>query len=1107
MKRFGIIAMFMILLTSCQEELFNNEFEKGLPAAIDLELTVPVSEEVVMTRGIGDYESEIRELVLVLASGNSIQNIVDLTGNLTSQSKTENGGRTYKLTSPVAEGSKGTILSGTYTVYGIANWSSPFCNLTTDEIMGFKDVNAMKAALASNPDYIFNVSGSQLFPMSGVNQSVALLPLETSTGNNQAAPDGNAISLTLTRLVSHIEFVFQNGTNDENPKFTPTSYSIYNLPMEAKLLSADDNKVSTEYGNVTNLEIAGSEIKFFMLENVMPAGKNETYPDRDKWTGDKGALPEDKDFTYAPDGSTFVVVYGEYSGKSYFGNVSYTIHLGNFSKVSTDRSKAGYNNYTVNRNEYHKYTVTVNGVNSIVTESQLKDDTPAAEGEVTQLSNRTQFVLDSHYETVMLAFSLDGKCGNPSMIINTPYTNGTEKYQFSDNNYSDADYKWIHFMAPSSTSTLPKYNANKACTLDVLAEELKTALNNGGEAPSGAHFIISGGNVYTAAFIDEYYYEGNDWTEFVNTDNRLIIFNPDEQVSTDGNSISYPDYIFSVAQRSIKTVYSMDPSLNAFGIETWDETGLLPFVEGELDTYQKNDLGLTLDDSHGWANTKAFWLQESNVVGNGWTRGEWIATDSFGYIESVSDNLKESHKYTVEGVSKLNSFNACLARNRDEDGDGEIDEDEIKWYLPAIEQYTTLWLGDEYLKEDTRLFDATTQDYLDGQIQYFSSSTHTKRLYYPAEGAAYGKVEDATWAPSEQNVRCVRSLKDRSAVPASMSTNDEDLRIIYVNGASDLTLRQQNVTGEYKDLHVERDADNKLPSAFQVAQVVLGENLPLDEPITTPVVTTTWLTPGEEDDVTVTYTYSLLRYTYNIAFSFVGEPNVTYSAATNNTTIANENNVWTVTYNVSRTYNTSGSATVRINATKGSDSQTVNVNVTYKATTTGQSGTGTGTVSYSNVTTETGGETISSIETGKGNNSPDVYTTSTLKSTNDPCATGYYEEADKSDLGYWRVPNQREVMLMIQWDYFPDAKHPEIDGSAVYYTSSTYYTGDNGSGNPFVYIKAGFTRGVGDHMFIRCVRDADPVIGGGSGDNTGGNGGGNGDDIVDGNGGGSGGDL
>lgn len=36
---------------------------------------------------------------------------------------------------------------------------------------------------------------------------------------------------------------------------------------------------------------------------------------------------------------------------------------------------------------------------------------------------------------------------------------------------------------------------------------------------------------------------------------------------------------------------------------------------------------------------------------------------------------------------------SCLTRNRDNNGNGIIDADEIRWYMPAIKQLVGLWMG------------------------------------------------------------------------------------------------------------------------------------------------------------------------------------------------------------------------------------------------------------------------------------------------------------------------------------------------------------------------------------------------------------------------------
>ena len=168
MKRFGIIAMVLVLLSACQEEIWNNQkFETGLPAAFDIDINVPSAKKLVVTRGINDYESEINELILFFALGDNIQHAIDLTGNLVSKSVNEDGKRTYSLKTPVTEDINGNpILSGNYKVYAVANWSSPFSNIG-EEIYEIKSVNSLKALAVQNTGFVLSLSGSERFPMSG----------------------------------------------------------------------------------------------------------------------------------------------------------------------------------------------------------------------------------------------------------------------------------------------------------------------------------------------------------------------------------------------------------------------------------------------------------------------------------------------------------------------------------------------------------------------------------------------------------------------------------------------------------------------------------------------------------------------------------------------------------------------------------------------------------------------------------------------------------------------------------------------------------------------------------------------------------------------------
>ena len=810
MRKHIILALVCCasVLAGCQKEMTRVNFESGLPASLDVLMNLGKGSDVVMTRGIYDYESEINELMLIMFSEEGRKMVIDLTGKLDAGSAVTDrelgDSRTYKLTAPVTTDIDGNpILSGIYEIYAVANWSSPFCGLTKDKLAAM-DKAALAAAVASNSGLATGVTGSQKFPMTGHVTGQKVVPDAEETETNKTS-----IEVSLKRLISHIEFSFVNGQSkvsgvNENPQFVPHSYSVYNLPKKALLMGNGQVFAGNEYGNVKDIEVTGSGgIEFFMLENVQAAGTSTTYEARDVWTGTQGAAPENKTWTNAPANSTFIVVKGEYTGASYIGNVEYTIHLGNFSA----RTAESYKNFTVNRNEYQKYKVTVNGVSKIVAEVTGTEQQPGAEGVITAVSNQTNLVLDSHYESCLLTFSLSG-CQNPTIIVKSPY-NAMNRYEVLGSDgaikaLSGVDYGWVKFGKPASKTSLNAYPANGDGLVDIrqLALELKTAEAN--KATTADHFLISNGKVYVQAYVDEYYYSkrpdnGNDayWPEFVNAENRVLILNPTSKTSADGNSTLYPTYLFQISQRSIRTTYKTDnASIEAFGIETWNETGRSDF----------GSAGAVADDaeskSYGWQNNRT-------MLGTSWPS----AATTLGYTTSVTSNDKSAHVYYTEGVgtASLNGYNACMARNRDENGDRVIDDTELKWYLPAINQYLLLWCGEEYLYGDTRLVDPadiskiTETDYNAGVYNLYNSSYAHE--YWAVEGVSYGPA-----GPQSCGVRCIRNLKTYNAKTQPISSVSGNT--ITITGVR--SLRQQAMSGEYAS-HNDRDPENNLYKAFEVA--------------------------------------------------------------------------------------------------------------------------------------------------------------------------------------------------------------------------------------------------------------------------------------------------
>lgn len=1059
----------MVLLAGCQEEIWpNGRVEEGVPTSLDFSVSVPAAEEVTVTRAsVADYESEIRELMLIMFEESGRKMVIDVTPYMDNGAAgtIENGHRIYTLTRPIDQDMYGgDVLTGNYKVYAIANWSSPFCGLKDLDKLSEED---LVAQIAQNTGFVYGISGNARFPMSCVADNVTL------------APEGSSLKINLKRLVSRIEFTFKNGQStttkdgkevDENPNFTPTSYTIYNIPAKANLFSKDDNRIANgSFSKSSAIALTSREFEFFMLENIQNAKQDGCVRQdmREYWTGgekESATAPEDKDFLYAPEDGTFVVVSGTYNGTSYIGEVSYTIHLGNFSEGVNTANGKDFSNFKVNRNERQKYTVTVNGVKSIYTEVTDSEVNPGVEGSITETAVNT-FVLDAHYEKVMMNVS---EIGNPSyLFVNTPYCKDNNGHALvnlatvTEAQLKDwgLDYEWVHFMKPDSQDEFPTFKMADSGNIWQLIQDIL----DGGDAQ---YYANIGGVLYTAAFVDEYFYEGKDWQTFVNTNNRTMSIRPGVEYSDDGNSSLVQNSHIELSQRSIKTTYAFDgkdPNDGVyvpFGIETWDETGKVYFYGSSQNSDTGNNYNVSgLTDDNGWNNTVLF------------TSGQLPANPSkAGYLTAVSDNSKESHVYSAytalaEG-SRAKGYNACLLRNRDENQDGKITDAELKWYLPAIDQYTSIWLSEDLLHEDTQLFDranlSSASNSLNMESVYYSSSSYEKRLYWALEGASYGRSYGSSYDNPRNSVRCVRNLvsKDNDRmyddIPSSLTTANG----MIISAQNITAVRTVDHVGEYGIGHKERSEDNKLPAAFEVAKVYLGETIGAGTGNLITIPAKTWLVLNTSGCNATRTGNNWSGYTYILTLSISPIEGDSYTC---NGVALNAGNKYTAEFN------NGSSTTLSVLVTKADGSKkTIPVTFEYS----GWSG-------YNGV--EYDGEDPQQevydgeIRTGNRTGNKDKFTVGSFNAT-DLCATGYYQMPDKSDLGMWRVPNQREFMLMLQYDYL-------ISTGSEGCISSTFLTGTFKT-QPFSTYNAGITLdNRASNLYVRCVMDAQVFGGEDTGDN------------------------
>ena len=307
--------------------------------------------------------------------------------------------------------------------------------------------------------------------------------------------------------------------------------------------------------------------------------------------------------------------------------------------------------------------------------------------------------------------------------------------------------------------------------------------------------------IRVTAFIDEYYYEKDPrldpatatadpdlWREFVNKDPRELHILSEAHYSADGQS----DVItssHSIVQQSIQTFYNTySPDLRTlWGTEHTDEMEYR--IRKEKDPSQTiwpwwpdgralplGDKGKPKDEDNGRFNTARIW-GVSDTTSVYW---EDIDEDHDGIAEhtglldySVDNNhpeLKDDYHYLAY---------SCLTRNRDNNGNGIIDPDEIRWYTAAYNQLVGMWVGNESLSPSARLYqpenkNSISTDSKEWRAWVVSSTIPSDiadpRIVRAEEGCSKSAYSYISWITSPQNtfsledrhhvssVRCVRNI-------------------------------------------------------------------------------------------------------------------------------------------------------------------------------------------------------------------------------------------------------------------------------------------------------------------------------------------------------------
>lgn len=825
MKLAYLLMGVALLLSSCSEDIFPGSSESNEDVTISLAYSdVSPRDIVVNSRATEAEERHLDNLYIYIFDGNG--NLKGYKGIEGEEYLNQNTSSTTK-----AEITGIKTRSGESYIYAVANIKTGLYPVETSD--GTVEPNKLPINLnedkARAGEYSFTLDQLKALTFKRSDTSIDITSAFLMSG---AVKEGNPVNITtagaiagddnairLSRIVSKVKFTIKaaDNTTEVTRSFKLETYDIMNIAVDGSLVGKIDGNsrkkttnVNKDIGNTVrpNDVEAGAQIfEVYLPENLQDAVHDVTTQEARE--DDKQSIP--KEFTNAPAKGTYVVLKGKYeettSSSTKSADVTYYVHLGDCTKDK--------NNYDVERNCKYTYNITVAGVEKIIVEAKKESgaDQPGAEGVVLEYgATGKNMTLDSHYEYMVMRFyqkdiqalKAAGKgyfyqvyaLGNHTDVINVGATTVGK-----DNG---VDTSWIQFAIKcsrdrsSSTYSADKTDRGTACsypgtqssdlyTVDKFLKYLYDNANSTSIWTGGYDYNKRSNYVDATCFISENYYKNLTWNKYVNdVDKRAFYVANEVETSNDGRSV-YAKTQYGLTQYNIQTFYdrSKAGSITAYGCETInDEEGKGFSVNGSGSRY----------NSYG-SDT---WNGRANMVKDIKSSDNW---------ESLKNNTS--------------LIKACMSRNRDLNGDGKISDNEIRWYAPTISQYIGIWIGEEIMSTEAKLFNRATST-LEGESDrmLYYSSTNNQNTYFSEEGMATNHYSNGNTAYPPKLVRCLRNLKSNNegydSEPVKYYTYNATNSKVTLDKVDEKAL---NTTGELGELneHEERSAVNKPAKSFKIA--------------------------------------------------------------------------------------------------------------------------------------------------------------------------------------------------------------------------------------------------------------------------------------------------
>ena len=596
--------------------------------------------------------------------------------------------------------------------------------------------------------------------------------------------------------------------------------------------------------------------------------------------------------------------------RTLFADVTYYIHLGDFGPARYDNFNISRNTRYTYKVSIEGVNSIKTEVESSYT-GNFEEHQPGAAGDVFVAEEKVR-MFDAHYGQMVIKIDRQYIDDKLTWYVETPFTQGARPSNSSGSITASAlDYKWVRFFRNivNNDDTYSRKNrwypgdtykpksgrmADKLMYVDELVKYLqqqkRRADNN--QPNDFRQEIITLANgikqerevIYFTVFIDEYYYDRNPitgeadgflWQRFVNDcGDRMMHILCDSRESLDGES-SVTNSVATIRQKPIQTPYTAkikcykaNYPITAWGCETVDESGF-DFITGEgglvFDTSGLNNAvaGDGYSQVNGLYNTYRLAGLEKN---NGWNSYfdasrnaskyvtdddrcptlRWELGEDYDESSKTAGTLKNNIHFLKKEYRNLRY--TFLLRNRDNNGDGHIQPNEVKWYIASANQLTALFLGGEGIAGDAQLYpdviSSLNENYTQGAYRgskkwrhhVVSSSVQDNlpMILWAEEGLSVSKyTQDDSWNKSaSKSVRCVRNIGRGNWNPLQKNDFPDPLleirgltvdasrinrRSLRGGGAVDPNLRSLGTSDEERTFAL-------LPLGFEVKREVLDAN-------------------------------------------------------------------------------------------------------------------------------------------------------------------------------------------------------------------------------------------------------------------------------------------